>query len=90
MNRDDDLKPIPQNPAEIERMLEIELMQKRMQWQQSKARRGTLRILSFAFLFLVVLIGILVFIWAVTSDRMHEMKPAAPGEEENVAPNATP
>ncbi len=87
MNPDDDLKPIPQNPAEIERMLEIELMQKRLQWQQTKARRGTLRILSFAFLFLVILIGMLVFFWAVSSDRLHEMK-TTPGEAPS--PVATP
>ncbi|MEP6821813.1 MAG: hypothetical protein ABI946_05620 [Chthoniobacterales bacterium] len=89
MNPDDDLKPIPQDPAQIERMLEIELMQKRAQWQQSKARHGTLRILSFAFLFLVILIGILVFFWALSSDRMHEMK-TRPGEEADPSPLATP
>ncbi len=89
MNPDEDLKPIPPNPAEIERMLEIELMQKRLQWQQSKARRGTLRVMSFAFLFLVILIGVLVFLWALSSDRVHEMKTHR-SEEMDSLPEPTP
>jgi hypothetical protein len=40
---------------QIARLLELELMQKRAAWQQAGARRQNVRIMSFAFLFLIIL-----------------------------------
>ncbi len=42
------------NAAQLEAMLELELMQKRAAWQQARAGRGRLRVLAYSFLFLVV------------------------------------
>jgi hypothetical protein len=39
---------------QIAQLLELELMQKRAAWQQAGARRQNLRIMSFAFLFLII------------------------------------
>jgi len=49
-------KPEPEkiDPSQVEKLLEIELMQKRMQWQQAKGRNSTLRNLSYIFLLLVI------------------------------------
>lgn len=47
-------EPEPNDPAQLEKLLEIELMQKRMAWQQAKQRSSSWRNLSYLFLFLVI------------------------------------
>ena len=73
---DDNRKPEhpEMNPANIEQLLEIELMQKRAAWQQTKARRGGLRALSFLFLFVVILAALVGFFVFFSSDRVSELK----------------
>ena len=77
---DDNRKPERQeiDPAQIEKLLEIELMQKRATWQQTKARRGGLRALSFLFLFLVILAALVGFFVFFSSGRMSELKSSEP------------
>lgn len=87
---DDNLKPNPPSPDEIEKLLEIELMQKRAEWKQAKARHGTWRALSFLFLFLViaaVLVGFFIFF---TSDRRTQLDSNTPTEETLPSPTPSP
>ncbi len=74
---DDHDKPNPSesSPPEIEKLLEIELMQKRAAWQQSKAKYGLWRALSFLFLFLVILAVLVGFYLFFTSDHRREGNP---------------
>lgn len=76
----DNLKPKPPAPdlGEIEKLLEIELMQKRAAWQKSKARLGAIRTLSFFFLFLVVVAAVVAFFMFFSPDRMSELKSSHP------------
>lgn len=62
------------DPATIEKLLEIELIQKRAEWKQTKARRGNLRMLSFLFL-LVVIVGALVgFFYFFSSGAVNDLR----------------
>ena len=67
------------------KLLEIELMQKRAEWQQAKARRGGLRALAFLFLFAVIVAAIVCFYLFFSGERAREHKP---GEAETI--DATP
>jgi len=73
------------DPAKIEKLLEIELMQKRASWQQAKARRGSFRALSFFFLFIVIVAAVVGFYLFFSPDRMSELKSNAT-EQENESP----
>jgi hypothetical protein len=79
------------DPAKLAEQLEIELIMKRASWQQAKARRGNLRILSFAFLFLVVL-GALFGAWYLFSpENVEELRAtAAQRQQASPTPAASP
>jgi hypothetical protein len=62
------------DPAKMEQLLEIELMQKRAAWQQAKAKRNGLRALSFFFLFLVVIAALVGFFVFFSPERVNELK----------------
>ncbi|MDQ6654306.1 MAG: hypothetical protein M3Y80_00640, partial [Verrucomicrobiota bacterium] len=49
---DDHRKPEQEkfDPETVERLFDLELMQKRAGWQQAKAQRGSWRMLSWLFL----------------------------------------
>ena len=49
------------DPGHFERMLELELMQKRAAWQQARAKRGIVRALAYLFLFLIISAGVLAY-----------------------------
>ncbi len=87
---DGDGKPEPPqiDPAKLEQLLEIELMQKRAAWQQAKAKRGNLRALSFMFLFLVIIGALLAFFFVFSSGRLSPSRP--PGSEDSPGHTATP
>ncbi|MEP6809321.1 MAG: hypothetical protein ABI992_03695 [Chthoniobacterales bacterium] len=85
--RDDNLKPNPSDSSEMEKLLEIELMQKRAAWQQTKARRGTWRALSFLFLFVVILVVLFGFFWLSTSGRLGDMKTHREEAQPSPSPN---
>jgi hypothetical protein len=76
------------DPAKLAEQLEIELMLKRASWQHAKARRGNLRALSFAFVFLVVFGALLGFWYFLSSDKVQELKAAA-AERAHASPSPT-
>lgn len=86
---DGDRKPEPEeiDPAKLEQLLAIELMQKRAAWQQAKANRGNLRALSFGFLFLIIVAALLAFFF-IFSGGMGEPRRGAP--QSTPAPAASP
>ena len=74
---DGNRKPEPDelDPAKLAKLLDIELMQKRAEWQQAKARRGNLRALSFFFLFIVVAGAIAAFFLFFSPGAVSERRP---------------
>jgi hypothetical protein len=68
--------PEETDPEKIALLLEVELMQKRAAWQQTKARRSSLRSLSFLFLFLII-VGALVGFFVFLSPRLQEARTSA-------------
>jgi len=76
------------DPSKIEKLLEIELMQKRAAWQQAKAGRSKVRALSFLFLFLVVASGLLAYFFLFSPESLSELKAAAP--QGTPSPTASP
>ena len=81
-------EPRETDPARLAQLLDIELMQKRAAWQQAKASRGTLRALSFMFLFLVVIAALLTFFFVFSSGKITELRPN--GTEATPSPAASP
>ena len=54
-------QPVRNDPEELSRLLEIELMQKKALWQQKTARNKNLKSVSLVFLFLIVMAGLAAF-----------------------------
>ncbi|MDQ6808363.1 MAG: hypothetical protein M3Z64_02900 [Verrucomicrobiota bacterium] len=54
--RDADRKPesLPPEAAELTKLLDIELIHKRAEWQRASARNRSLRAMAFLFLFLII------------------------------------
>ena len=71
------------DPEKLAKLLEIELMQKRASWQQAKARRSSFRVMSFLFLFAVIVAAVLTFYFFLSSDRL-------PTRDNNPPPTAPP
>jgi hypothetical protein len=62
---------------ELMRALELELAQKRLRWQQDREKYRSLRILSFSFLSLVILGGLVGFFFFFTRAKdAREQHPA--------------
>ena len=62
---------------ELMRVLELELAQKRLRWQQDREKYRTLRILSFSFLSLVIVAGLLGFFFCFSRAKdAREQHPA--------------
>jgi hypothetical protein len=61
---------------ELSRLIELELMQKRAEWQKAGARRKNLRSVSILFLFIVVMGALLAFYFAFT--RVNEERATHP------------
>jgi flagellar basal body-associated protein FliL len=83
MNPHGDGKPEPIDPEQMLRILDIELMQKRALRKQATARRSSLRVVSFFFLFVVILGVAVAAYFAFTSGRVDELRarsnaPASP------------
>ena len=51
---------------ELMRVLELELAQKRIRWRQDREKYRTLRVLSFSFLSLVIIAGLIGFFFCFT------------------------
>ncbi len=59
------------------RALELELVQKRLRWQQDREKYRTLRVLSFSFLSIVILAGVFGFFFFFTRAKdAREQHPA--------------
>jgi hypothetical protein len=67
------------NPEDLSRLLEIELIQKRAEWQRTTARHKNLKMFSLLFLFMVVLAGLVAFYFAYmrASEERNQRPPAA-------------
>ncbi len=63
-------EPVKTDPGDLARVLELELLQKRSEWQQSMARRRLARALSF--LFLIIVLGVAAFALVSLFSRMNE------------------
>ena len=74
MNRHGNGKPEPIDPEQMVRLLEIEMIQKRALRQQASARRNSLRVVSFLFLFVVILGAAVAAYFAFTSGRVDELR----------------
>ena len=74
MNPHGNDKPEPVDPEHMLRMLEIEMIQQRALRKQASARRGSLRTVSFLFLFLVILGAAVAAYFAFTSGRLDELR----------------
>ena len=62
---------------ELVRTLELELLRKRLRWRQDREKYRTLRVLSFSFLSLVILAGLIGFFFFFTRAKdAREQHPA--------------
>lgn len=71
------------DPEALAKALDLELIMKRASWQKARARRGSWRLISFLFLFLVLLGALLAYFYFATA--MHnrgEGPPAASAEHD--------
>lgn len=66
------------DPEKLAKLLEIELMQKRATWQQAKARRSTLRTMSFLFLFLVIVAAFVAIYYVMSSGGLSAPSKGTP------------
>jgi hypothetical protein len=60
----------------LARALELELAQKRLHWQRDREKYRTLRVLSFGFLFVIILAGLIAFFFFFS--RTNEMREQPP------------
>ena len=60
------------NPSDVEKLFELELAQKRVEWKRASARHRTLRSLSFVFLFLLIVGALFAFFFVFS--RANEEK----------------
>ena len=81
--------PEETDPEKLARLLELELMQKRAEWQRKKARRGGLRAISFLFLFVVIVAALVGFFLFFNPERVREMR-SGPTDSLTPSPTATP
>ncbi len=77
------------DPEKLTRLLELELMQKRAGWQQKKARRGSLRALSFLFLFAIVAASLVGYFLFFNPGRVREM-PSTTVDSVTPTPTSSP
>jgi hypothetical protein len=75
------------DPAKLAEQLEIELMLKRASWQQAKARRGSLRAMSFMFLFLIIVGALFGFWFLFSPENVEEMKATAAQQRLHASPS---
>ena len=89
---DDNLKPKPLevDQSDIVKQLEIELIQKRMVWQQGKARRASFRVLSFLFLFVVLAAALVAFFVFLSSDQRIDLNSKARSAQPTPTPGTLP
>ena len=69
----------------LARALELELAQKRLRWPHDREKYRTLRVLSFAFLFIIILAGLAAFFFffSRTNEMREQRSQPSPGTEES-------
>jgi hypothetical protein len=69
----------------LARALELELAQKRLHWRRDREKYRTLRVLSFGFLLIVILAGLIAFFFFFTrTNGVHEQRPqSSPAMDES-------
>ncbi len=69
----------------LARALELQLAQKRLHWQRGREKYRMLRVLSFGFLFIVILAGLIAFFFFFSrTNEMREQHPQpSPATEES-------
>jgi len=69
----------------LARALELELTQKRLHWQRDREKYRTVRVLSFGFLFIIILAGLIAFFFFFSrTNEMREQHPqSSPTAEES-------
>jgi hypothetical protein len=72
-------QPEANNAEELSRLLDLELIQKRVEWQRTSARHKSLKTFSLLFLFIVVLAGLAAFylVYIQASGGREQRPPAA-------------
>ena len=58
----------------LTRLLEIELIQKRAEWKQADARHRNARMMSFAFLFFIIIGGLVALFFAFSTAKEERPK----------------
>ena len=71
---EDNRKSEVTDPETMARLLEIELAQKRAAWQRANARRQSLRLVSFFFLFLIIAGSFFAFYLFFSPEKIEELK----------------
>ena len=64
----------------LARTLELELAQKRLHWQRDREKYRTLRVLSFGFLFIIILAGLVAFFSRPNGMREQRPQPSPAAE----------
>ena len=69
----------------LTRALELELAQKRLHWQRDREKYRTMRVLSFGFLFIIILAGLIAFFFFFSrTNGMRDQRPQpSPAAEES-------
>lgn len=62
------------DPSQLERMLEIEMIQKRAAWQQARTQRASFRTFSFVFLFVIIVAALVGFYLFLSPGHIEELK----------------
>ena len=67
----------------LARTLELELTQKRLHWQRDREKYRTLRVLSFGFLFIIILAGLIAFFFffSRTNGMREQRSQSSPAAE---------
>lgn len=75
---------VKNDPGELARVLELELIQKRAAWQRANTRYRTIRTMSVVFLFLVVIGSIAAFLFFFP--RANEARPSREETTASIVP----
>lgn len=70
---------VKNDPGDLARVLELELLQKRAAWQRTQARYGVIRIISIFFLVIVMaasIAGFFLLFSRFSGERVHHQPPA--------------
>ena len=73
------------DPAQVAKVLEIELIQKRAAWQRARAGRQNVRALSFFFLFIIIIGAVCAFYFLFSGERVAELRSQRPDHNEPTA-----